>query len=335
MNILDLNSRLISSKVILIIFSAIILICISFAFPFSFGVNNLEGQNISQESGLYNSSLNTVETNKFAILNFDDGWKSHYQIVKPILDKYDFKATFYIVCNYVADENTNDDKRMNWNDIVDLRNDGMDIGSHTMNHEDLKDLSNSEIEFEIGESKKCLSNRGINVTTFAYPFSSGTDNEFVINTISKYYDLGRSGGSTLMFLHCNGWPDKSDQKNCSTFNENGELNPVTKYSMLRWAHQNDRGSDDQEIYENFVEFVESQTQYNKLKDSGIGNDSTSILAIPIIVYHNVAESSEGKLTISTDLFDREIKYLHDNNFRLITMSDLGYNYGSNFLYIKS
>ncbi len=236
------------------------------------------GHNNSQHnSEIHNSSLSiSNDQNKFAILNFDDGWKSHYQIVKPILDEYDFKSTFYIVCNYVeAEENEDggkvDNKRMNWNEISKLKNDGMDIGSHTMNHEDLKGLSDSEIEYEIGESKQCLLNQGINASTFAYPFSSGTDDEFVINTISKYNDLGRSGGSTLMFLHCDGWPNKSDQKNCRTFNENGELNPITRYSMLRWAHQNDRGNNIQELYENFIEFVNSQMKYNAPKDNSEGN----------------------------------------------------------------
>ncbi len=350
MDLIQIDLDLVADKIfmILLAITIIILICVSYAIPLSFGVNSLVDQNISSEAmNNYNNSFIDRPTNKFAILNFDDGWKSHYQIVKPILDKYNFKGTFYIVCNYVADENDkggsgggggggggDNNKHMNWNDIVDLRNDGMDIGSHTMNHEDLEDLSNSEIEFEIGESKRCLTNHGINASTFAYPFSSGTDDEFVINTISKYYDLGRSGGSTLMFLHCDGWPDKSDQKDCRTFNENGELNPITKYSMLRWAHQNDRGSDDQELYETFVEFVESQTDYNKI-DINKNNISESILAVPIIVYHNVATASEGKLTIGADLFEKEIKYLHDNNFKVIAMSDLKYNQSSNFLYVKS
>ena len=220
---------------------------------------------------------------------------------------------------------------MNWNEISELKNDGMDIGSHTMNHEDLKGLSNSEIEYEIGESNQCSLNQGINASTFAYPSSSGTNDEFVINTISKYYDLGRSGGSTLMFLHCNGWPNKSDQKNCRTFNENGELNPITRFSMLRWAHQNDRGNNDQELYENFIEFVNSQMKYNAPKDNSEGNSSFSVVAIPIIVYHNVAESSEGKLTISSNLLEKEVKYLYDNNFKIITMSDLKYNSTNDFL----
>lgn len=316
------------------------MIIVSFNFQSSSAVSSIGGnQNNSQHnSGIHNSSLSIPKQDKFAILNFDDGWKSHYQIVKPILDKYHFKATFYIVCNYVeagenVDEGKEDNAHMNWNEISELKDDGMDIGSHTMNHEDLEGLSNTESEFEIGGSKKCLLEHGINATTFAYPFSSGTDDEFVINTISKYYDLGRSGGSTLMFLHCDGWPEKSDQKDCRTVSKNGELNQVSRYSLLRWAHQNDRGNNDQELYENFIEFVNSQIQYNRPEDNSDGNSSLSVLAIPIIVYHNTAQASEGKLTISSELLEKEIKYLYDNNFKIITMSDLKYNSTNDFLYI--
>jgi hypothetical protein len=39
---------------------------------------------------------------------------------------------------------------------------------------------------------------------------------------------------------------------------------------------------------------------------------------------------------STDvtLFDREMKYLHDNAFKVLTVNDLGYDTKDNFLYIK-
>ena len=58
---------------------------------------------------------------------------SQYSNAKPILDKYGFKATFYIVCNYVG----GGDNRMTWEEIKSLQQEGHDIASHTMNHDDL------------------------------------------------------------------------------------------------------------------------------------------------------------------------------------------------------
>jgi peptidoglycan/xylan/chitin deacetylase (PgdA/CDA1 family) len=48
---------------------------------------------------------------------------------KPILDKYGFKASIFIVCNYVNSGNMH---RMNWQDIAALQKDGMDIESHSL-----------------------------------------------------------------------------------------------------------------------------------------------------------------------------------------------------------
>ncbi|MGA9298286.1 MAG: polysaccharide deacetylase family protein, partial [Nitrososphaeraceae archaeon] len=62
--------------------------------------------------GLCSTSLRIVasseheddEQSKFVILTFDDGYKSQYTTVKPILDKYGYKGTFYVVCNYAQKE---------------------------------------------------------------------------------------------------------------------------------------------------------------------------------------------------------------------------------------
>ena len=326
-----------SSKLTPLFILSIIISYSLISYPLSFGFsstiddNGGDGGNAAADNKPHpQENIN----NKIAILNFDDGWKSHYQYVKPILDKYNIKATFYIVCNYVDNNNNNiNGKRMNWNQIIDLQKDGMDIGSHTMNHVDLEGLSNKEIDYEIGQSKECLKSHGINASTFAYPFSSGTDNEYVINTIAKFYDLGRSGGDTLMFLHCDGWKGKSTQKDCRTTDDEGKVNYVTRYSLLRWAHQNDRGANDNEILDNFIQFVNSQTTYNTNKEDSNGSYD-NILAVPIIVYHNVAQSTEGRLTTNTNLFEKEMRYLHDNNFKMVTMSDIGYNQSNNYLFIK-
>jgi peptidoglycan/xylan/chitin deacetylase (PgdA/CDA1 family) len=42
-----------------------------------------------------------VTSDKIVILNFDDGRRTQFTHAKPILDKYGFKTTFYIVYNYI------------------------------------------------------------------------------------------------------------------------------------------------------------------------------------------------------------------------------------------
>ena len=108
------------------------------------------------------------DDNRIVILTFDSGYKSHFTIVKPILEKYDFKATFYVVCNYAQKasiENTSN--RMNWNDITELQKEGHDIGSNTMSHIRLHNIPVERMQYEVGTSKQCLLAHGINATSLA------------------------------------------------------------------------------------------------------------------------------------------------------------------------
>lgn len=109
-----------------------------------------------------------VEKIKAAIITFDDGMLSQYTYAKPILDKYNFKGTFYIICNKVEKEN-----RMNWNDIHILEEEGHEISSHSMNHKKLSKLSDEEMIYEIIESKRFLQENGFDVTSFSFPYNDG------------------------------------------------------------------------------------------------------------------------------------------------------------------
>ena len=140
-----------------------------------------------------------AEPIKAAILTFDDGMLSQYTYAKPILDKYNFKATFYIICNSVDKEN-----RMNWNNIQTLEEEEHKIGSHSMNHQRLGKLSNNEMKYEIIESKRCLENRGFNVTSFSFPYNDGDNNKDIIKNIAKNYHIARTASDPLMFFQCIG-----------------------------------------------------------------------------------------------------------------------------------
>jgi peptidoglycan/xylan/chitin deacetylase (PgdA/CDA1 family) len=277
-------------------------------------------------SSIPNTDSINAANNKAVILTFDDGPKSQYTNAKPILDKYGYKATFDIICNDVGDNGY-----LTWEDITELYKEGYDIGSHSMDHKDLSKLSKKMVNFEVGQSKQCLLQHGINTTIFAYPFNGGSDEASVIDEVAKYYSLARTGTEPLMYLHCDGFKDESSQTDCRTYSDDAKLNFVNRYSIIGWSHDNDRKEnsyDDSEMFNRFVEVVNSASMYN--------TDGT-INAIPIVIWHKIETSGEGDAdaySTTIDLFEKEIKYLHDNGFKVLTMADLGYDENSNYLYLK-
>jgi hypothetical protein len=93
---------------------------------------------------------------------------------------------------------------------------------------------------------------------------------------------------------------------------------MNRYSIMGWSHDADRKNnayDDSQMLDNFIQVVNSQDKYNNNVD-GIIN------AIPIIIWHNIDNTGEEYAT-SVDLFEAEIKYLYDNGFTVLTISDLG------------
>ncbi len=319
----------------------------------------------STHSSSSNSTSQSASSNntKIVIINFDDSHKNQYTYAKPVLDKYGFKATFFEVCNWVEAGHHDKDMTTTWRDIAALQQDGMDIQAHTMNHPHINgSLSQEDLDYEIGQSKQCLSNHGINSTIFAYPYGEGSNNSTVVNTVAKYYNLGRTDSkSALTFLHCdggsggnnidNGNSGKNAQRDCRPYFSNGTLTPSNRYSINSWAHRHierqcisnssdgDSGTctnvvrhkyDNAQMFQKFVTAVNNQTNYNK---DGI------IRAIPIIIYHTIVNYpdlsySNRPVDTTLNLFDAEMKYLHDNGFKVITMADLGYDENNNYLYIR-
>ena len=282
-------------------------------------------QQFDFDNELHAQSGSRVTNDKVVILNFDDGRKTQFTHAKPILDKYGFKATFYIVCNYQE----NKPGYMDWKQVKQLYEEGHDIGSHSMNHANLSKLSKKVLKFEVGKSKKCLEDHGINVTSFAYPFNKGSDDKKVVKTVSKYYDLARTAGSPITYLHCDGWMDQSNQKDCRTYTKKEDLTFANRYSIRGWSHDLSRlvnSYTDDELLDRFIQVVNTQSEYNK--------DGT-IKAIPIIIYHRAGDNEAANYNTDLKLFEKEMKYLHDNNFRVITMKDLGYEKKTDNLYIKS
>ena len=276
-------------------------------------------------------TISSVYNNKVIMIGFDDGWKSQIQYAKPILDKYGFKASFFVVCNYI---NSGDPTRLNWQDIATLQHDRMDIESHTMNHKPLDKMSSRALNFEIGGSKQCLATHGINSTIFAYPFNVGSAKPSVVDMVSRYYDFARTGTYPLMFLNCNGFINiKPQQTDCRTYLPNGKLTFANRYDIRSdsFFHiSSGHNYSPSEMFQRFIQQVNSQIPYNS---DGKTN------AIPIITYHqltyNMQDYNNAATTITVNLFAQQMKYLYDNGFKVLLLNQLGFDSNSNVLYLKA
>jgi hypothetical protein len=306
-----IHARMISSIIMSILIAAPIFLPTAFS----------NAQTSSINAGTYHPN------NKVVILTFGDTIKSQFTNAKPILDKYGLKGTFFVTCLWVG-SHIYGMSRLTWQDVSALEKDGQNIESKTMTHRRMALLSPTDLNYEIAGSKKCLADHGINATAFATTHGNERNNATIINEIAKYYDLAINGFGSLMFLHCNGYIKYSSQPDCRTYFSNGSLTFVNRYSLREWSHNNiDKANsyNDSKIFDIFVNEVNSQEKYNKL--------NWPVSAVPIIAYHSI---DNNKTSDSTDigLFAQEMKYLHDNDIKVLTLNDLGYNIKNNVLYIK-
>jgi peptidoglycan/xylan/chitin deacetylase (PgdA/CDA1 family) len=277
-------------------------------------------------------SSNNITNTKVVILSFDDNRKGDFTYAKPILDKYGFKATFFIICGKTTDKGA-----MNWQEIASMQSDGMDIESHTMTHKHLNHLSANELNFEIAGSKQCLANHGYNTTSFAYPYDEGADNVTVVNTVAKYYDLARTGSEPLMFLNCNGFKNHP-QTDCKTYLPDGKLTYANRYAIRSLSFDRYEIKDlfnNASIFSDFGQILNSQSNYNKgngiISLSGLGNNVGG--AVPLITFHNVRPVNNVPYTTNVGVFAELMKYLHDNGSKVLDMANLKYDTKRNVLHI--
>ena len=121
---------------------------------------------------------------KSVVLTFDDGYEDNFTKAFPLLKKYEFKATIYIVLNRFnqnwatdkdlnqASNELNSEKMLSNEQIKEMLDSGLiEIGSHTLDHVNLPKLNKEEKKKQIIESKKQIENVfNIKCNSFAYPF---------------------------------------------------------------------------------------------------------------------------------------------------------------------
>jgi peptidoglycan/xylan/chitin deacetylase (PgdA/CDA1 family) len=147
-----------------------------------------------------------------AVISFDDGWKSQYEVAWPIMKKLGYTFTMFIYTEGVAGASLGGGQAITWEMLGDMRDNGIDIQAHSATHQDLREghtimvmepdhkrtkkkLTGAEYEQwlqnEVVGCKTLLEQRlGIKVNCFAVPY--GFYNEHV-------KEIARSNGYEAMF----------------------------------------------------------------------------------------------------------------------------------------
>src|SRR3954468_8096836 len=74
-----------------------------------------------------------------AVISFDDGWKSQYEVAWPILKKFGYPLTMFIYTEGVRGGKLGGGEAITWEQLAEMRDNGVDIQAHSATHQDLRE----------------------------------------------------------------------------------------------------------------------------------------------------------------------------------------------------
>ena len=115
-------------------------------------------------------------------ISIDDADKSFYEVGWPMFKENNIPVTLFVNTSTIHKNNKN---YLNWNQIRELKAEGVSIGAHSHSHYHMSDLTIEEVRNEIEISNNIfLRELGEIPSLFAFPY--GETNEEIINLLKEY-----------------------------------------------------------------------------------------------------------------------------------------------------
>lgn len=230
---------------------------------------------------------------KLVVLTFDDSVKSHFTVVRPILQKYRFGATFFITEGF--EFKTNKTHYMTWDEIAQLDRDGFEIGNHTRDHMTLDPGNRKKLSQQLEQlknqleaiNKRCDEYGIPRTTTFAYP-GNGID----VGAFSILKEMG------IKFARRGGAPEYPYKNGKGFAYEPGLDHPLLIPSA------GDARPDWE--FEDFKAAVD-QAEFGR---------------IAVLQFHGAPDLAHAWVNTPADNFEKYMGYLAVNDFKVIAMRDL-------------
>jgi peptidoglycan/xylan/chitin deacetylase (PgdA/CDA1 family) len=152
------------------------------------------------------------------VITFDDGYEDNYTDAYPILKKYHFPATIFLISDCVGKM----PNLLTWDQIKEMSQNGISFGSHTRYHTYLPNVSKAQMRDEIVESKHVIEkNLGTPIYYFAYPIGGFNEQAKAIAALAGYkaamttnrgYDRYNIDTFELGRIHVNNWDSEISLK---------------------------------------------------------------------------------------------------------------------------
>jgi peptidoglycan/xylan/chitin deacetylase (PgdA/CDA1 family) len=121
---------------------------------------------------------------------FDDGDDTDYLVGKKI-----FADQGAVACSAITTDWINVKYHLTASQIIELRDAGWEIMSHTASHPNLRSLTAEKVEDEFSRSKAVLESLGLTINNIVYPFNKS--NAMIGDIAGKYYRSGRGGTNSF------------------------------------------------------------------------------------------------------------------------------------------
>lgn len=223
---------------------------------------------------------------KLVVLTFDDSVKSHFTVVRPILLKHKFGATFFVTEGFDFAK----DKRnyMTWDEIAHLHHDGFEIGNHTRDHMSVSSKTLDRLAEQITVINNRCREYGIPATTsFAYPGNGIDDRAYPILKKLGIRFARRGGAPEYPYKEGKGFAYEPGFDHPLLIPSAGDARP-------NWTLDN-------------LKRAVAQARHGK---------------IAVLQFHGVPDLAHPWVHSPVERFQEYMQYLADHNYRVIALRDL-------------
>jgi peptidoglycan/xylan/chitin deacetylase (PgdA/CDA1 family) len=134
------------------------------------------------------------------LITIDDGFVSTFQYALPVLRRYGAPSVTFVTVAEIGKPGPRElpERFMTWDELRQLGEGGMAVGSHSLTHRSLGGLTEPDARDEAARSLAVLAQNGIPATAWAYPY--GTHGDFTATTER----ILREAGYTIAFNSMHG-----------------------------------------------------------------------------------------------------------------------------------